>query len=466
MWGRTALWMAALALCANGAPRWVRLASPHFEIYSSAGAGTARDTLRQFEQVRSFFIHMAGHAPANPTPVRIVAFGSAKEYDAVRFNEFASAFYQPTADQDFIVMGPDTAGTAATAIHEYVHVVVQHSNLHFPPWLNEGIAELYSTIRQTGDKVLVGTLIPARQIALARTPWVRLADILAADQKSPLYNEKNKAGSLYSEGWALTHMLALREEYSAKFPEFMVAVASGTDSAEAFRTVYDKTVAEVERDLLLYLRGERFQGRLVPMQMEKLSEKLEASPVAPFDLDLTLAEIQNRRGHEAESRAQFQELIGRDGARPEPHAELAYLEWRSGRSREAMPEFEKAFALGARGSRFLWDYGRLAEREPARAIPVLQQLLDAEPERLEVRLELAEVQLRARQPVDTLRTLAPVRQVGKADAPRLFHTVALAAWQAGLKDQARAAAESFRKTAATAVDRAEADRLVALIEER
>jgi len=452
-----------LALSANGAPRWVRVASPHFEIYSSAGAGTARDTLRQFEQVRSFFIHMAGREPVNPAPVRIVAFGSDKEYDAVRFNEFASAFYQPTADQDFIVMGPDTAGTAATAVHEYVHVVVRQGNLHFPPWLNEGIAELYSTIRQHGDKVLVGSLIPRRQVELARTPWVRLAEILAADQNSPLYNEKNKAGSLYNEGWALTHMLALRDEYSKKFPDYMVAVASGTDSAEAFGTVYGKSVAEVERDLLLYLRGERFQGRLIPMQMEKLSEKLEAGPVAPFDLDLTLAEIQNRRGHEAESRARFQELIARDGARPEPHAELAYLEWRSGQSREALPEFGKAFQLGAHGSRFLWDYGRLAEREPARAIPVLGRLLEQEPERIEVRLELAEVQLRARLPVDALKTLATVRQAGKADAARLFHTVALAAWQAGLKEQARAAAESFRKIAASDVEKAEAERLVALV---
>jgi tetratricopeptide (TPR) repeat protein len=393
-----------------------------------------------------------------------VAFGSANEYDAVRFNEFASAFYQPTADQDFIVMGPDTAGAAATAMHEYVHVVVRHSELHFPPWLNEGLAELYSTIRQTGDKVLVGALIPGRQRALAQTPWVRLADIVAADQNSPLYNEKNKAGSLYNEGWALTHMFALREDYAPKFPDFMVAVAAGADTAEAFRKVYDKTVAEVERDLLLYLRGERFQGRLIPMQMEKLTDKLEARPVPAFDLDLTLAEIQNRRGHEAESRSRFQELIARDGARSEPHAELAYLEWRSGKSKDALPEFEQAFALGARGSRFLWDYGRLAERDPARAIPVLAKLLEQEPDRLEVRMELAEVQLRARQPVETLRTLAPVRKVGKADAARLFHTVALAAWQAGLKDQARAAAENFRKVAESAVEKAEAESLLALIE--
>src|SRR5512146_250831 len=200
---------AVALVCAAGAaePRWIRMVSPHFEIYSSAGAASARETLRDFEQVRSFFIQVAGHAPANPVPIRIVAFHTAKEYDTVRINEFAQAFYQSTAEKDFIVIGPAAAGTTATAIHEYVHLVVRHSNLRLPPWLNEGVAELYSTIKPTGDKILVGSLIPGRQAALAREEWVPLATIVDADQKSPYYNEKNKAGSLYNEGWALTHML-------------------------------------------------------------------------------------------------------------------------------------------------------------------------------------------------------------------------------------------------------------------
>src|SRR5215472_3536773 len=61
-------------------PRWVRLTSPDFEIYSSSGAGTAREALRYMEQVRGFFVQVLGHGPARPVPVRIVAFGSAKEF--------------------------------------------------------------------------------------------------------------------------------------------------------------------------------------------------------------------------------------------------------------------------------------------------------------------------------------------------------------------------------------------------
>ena len=68
-----------------------------------------------------------------------------------------------------------------------------------------------------GVKVIVGNLIAGRLQALYREKWVPLAVILGAGHDSPYYNEKNKAGSLYNEGWALVHMLALNQEYRPKF---------------------------------------------------------------------------------------------------------------------------------------------------------------------------------------------------------------------------------------------------------
>ena len=89
-------------------------------------------------------------------PVYVVVFGSEKEYAPYRFNEFATAYYFGGADRDYIVMGRTGEQAAQIAVHEYVHLVARHAGLKFPPWLNEGIAELYSTIRMQGDKVLVG----------------------------------------------------------------------------------------------------------------------------------------------------------------------------------------------------------------------------------------------------------------------------------------------------------------------
>jgi hypothetical protein len=225
--------LLATGLSHSAESRWIELRSPGFDLYSSASPGSARETIRQFERVRGFFVQALGAPPAKPLPVRLVAFGSSKEFEPYRMNEYAVAYYQPAANYDYIVMSHAAVDVFPVAVHEYVHLLVRHSGIELPPWLNEGLAELYSTLRPAGDKILVGELIPGRLQALLNEKWVPLATILAADRDSRYYNEKNKVGSLYNEGWALTHMLYLRAEFRPKFSQFVHSVAGGKNSAQA-----------------------------------------------------------------------------------------------------------------------------------------------------------------------------------------------------------------------------------------
>jgi hypothetical protein len=48
---------------------------------------------REFGQVRDFFVQMFPFPPAKPASVRLVAFGSMKEYEPYRFNQVAIAYY-------------------------------------------------------------------------------------------------------------------------------------------------------------------------------------------------------------------------------------------------------------------------------------------------------------------------------------------------------------------------------------
>ena len=53
-------WLVIIALfCAADAyseSKWIRMQSPNFEAYSSAGERETRDALRYFERVRDFFL--------------------------------------------------------------------------------------------------------------------------------------------------------------------------------------------------------------------------------------------------------------------------------------------------------------------------------------------------------------------------------------------------------------------------
>ncbi len=444
---------------------WTRMASPNFEMYTTAGERSARDTLRYFEQAHTFFTQAMPGILEKESPVRIVAFSSLKEYEPYRFNDFATAFYRPTADRDNIVMSHTGAETFPTATHEYVHLIVRHAHLNFPPWLSEGVTELYSTIQPRGDKMLVGSLIPGRFRALLQERWVPLATLMGASHDSAYYNEKDKAGSLYNESWALTHMLALSPEYRNGFPQVMHKISAGTPSIDALEEVYGKPLSKIEADLMGYLRGGRFQGVLISAKFEKVTDELKAEPADEFDVKLILAEIGDRRGNEKATHAAFQELIAQKPDRPEPHVDLGYMEWRDKQTVDAREHFAKAFDLGSRNPRMLWDYGRMAAMtEPSKAAEALAELLKQAPDRLEVRLDLASIQLSSHHAKETLETLAPVKKVTPADAPKLLMLLTYANLETGDRTTARNAADQWKRVAATAEERDRADQMLRFLD--
>lgn len=447
--------------------RWIRVQSPNFDMYTSASERTARDTLQQFEQVRAFFLSSLSKSKEKPAPVRIVAFNSLKEYEPYRFNEVAIAYYHPGTEHDTIVMSHAGSETFPTAIHEYVHLVIHESGFRLPTWLNEGLADFYSTLHPVGGKIMIGDLIPGRYQALLRDKWVPLPVILAADQHSPYYNEKNKAGALYDESWALVHMLVLSPEYRPKWEQFMLAMVKGEESVQALTSTYGKPLGEIQRDLQDYLHGDRFRALIVNTKLEKENLELAPQPVPDLDLKVVLLDLADQPGKEEQTLKTLQDLVAEQPNRPEPYAELGNITWRRGNSAEAEKDFAKAYALGDRSPNLLWDYGRLAESpDPKNAAVALKQLLDAEPERIDVRLELAAAQLNARQPVQAVGTLAPIKSITPELASRLFMLQAYADIAVGSFEDAKNAAQRWRENARDAADTDRAQALIASLERR
>jgi tetratricopeptide (TPR) repeat protein len=332
--------------------------------------------------------------------------------------------------------------------------------LKFPPWLNEGFAELYSTLKPLGDKVQVGGLIPGRVEALRSEKWVPLAVILAAGHDSPYYNEKNKAGSLYNEGWALVHMLSMHAEYRPKFTELLTAIQDGTPSVEALEKVYGKPLAVIEKDLQSYVHGDRFNAALLPARLDRDKSAIPSEPASAFDVKFALSDLTNVRGKDGDARQRFEELTREDPNRPEPWSALAYLAWRAERYGEAVDDFSKAFERGGRSPRMLFDFGRMAARGRAEeAVRALTELVALEPDRNDARVELASVQIAAQKPVQALQTLNAIKKVTPDEAVRVFTLFAYAEAQLGMFDQAQESAARVAQYAKTPKDREQAERL-------
>ncbi len=442
-----------LALCivpaCGAAEQWIRLKSANFELLTTVNEKKAREAILYFEEVRAFFVQSSSSKRAPGLPIRIVVFKSEREYKPYRPNEVAVAFYQGTSERDYIVMGALSEETYPIAIHEYTHVVIQHSDLKPPIWLNEGLAEMYSTLKPLGKKILVGALSAGRMNAL-QEKWVDLSVLISAGHDSPLYNEKNRAGIFYAESWALTHMLSLSPAYKPKFTDFLRAVSMGNSSANAFQTIYGKSVLEVQTDLHAYMNGGKFQGVLFDLQLDKSAEAPEVEPASGLDVGLTLAELRGASpAGQKDAEAAYATLARDYPKSAEVAVGAARLAWAGKNIDAALVQFARAVELGTTDPKVYFDYAMLSRqsRGTADQVSLLEKAVSLKPDYKEARLALAYDYMNAHKYPNAIEHLRQVKQVTKDEAFAYFSALAFANNGIGNPQEARKNAEAAKRYA-------------------
>ena len=465
----TAILVAFAPNTLTAADQWVKLATPHFELYTTAGEKKGREAILYFEQVRSFFLEASASKRANEFPIRIVAFRGEKQYQPYRFNTFAFAYYARGRNRDYIVMQDIVSEHYPAAIHEYTHMIIEHTGLKPPPWLNEGMAELYSTLTPVGKKAAVGDIIPGRAQTLLNNKWIPLDALTSADRQSPLYNESNRAGMFYAESWALTHMLFFAPDYRPNFAKFVVAASSGKTMDEACQTVFGKRLTEVETGLRQYLRGERFYRVLFDIKLEKSAEDPDVSEASPFESGMVLADLLALTNKTKEALSAYQQLARDNPDKPDVEESLGYLAWQSGDHDAARGHFARALATGTKNAQMCFDYAMLSRSGAdavKNALPAFRQALDLKPDYAEARLQLGLMLVNTRDYPEAIAQLRQVKKVDPEQAQWFFPALAYAYFQTGDKEKARENAEFAKKWAKTPQQIEHADALLQSLESK
>jgi len=447
----------SLTLCGLRAEeRWLKVETPNFEVYTTGGEGAARRTLLYFEQLRSFFLQAQQLKSTADAPVRIIGFKNEKQFRPFRPNESASAFYLGAHDRDYIVIGDIGLERHETAIHEYVHLLVKHSDASLPVWLNEGMAEVYSTMTTLGAKVQVGAMNRGRTRVLFNRKWLPLERLLEVKRDSPEYNQKGHTGVFYAQSWALTHMLSLSGEYGPKFNDFLNAVVAGRPGAEALEEVYGKTPSEMQDALKTYMRIGQFYLQIYDVQLDKAALEPTVSEASELDAGLALAQLQGstRKGKEA-AMERYRELETSYPDDPRIPEALGYLAWRSQDRETAVEKMKRASELGSENPRLYYDLAGLARGagEPTTfQTQSLEKALQLKPDYLEARRIAGSLYLNQRLWGKALQHLNQVTKVEtNEEAYTLYHSRAYAYYRIGDLETARTLAESAQKHAANPV---------------
>lgn len=402
----TLIVLLAIVQSAYSADRWIKVTVPHFELDTQLDRQQAMEALRVFEEARGFFLQ-AGFAesgsgqPGAGDFIRIVDLGADHEYARYLVKPGAYAMYQRGRRASYIVMRSLNSGHYEVAVHEYTHYVMDHAGLRLPIWLNEGLAEVYATLAPRGDQCLIGLPQMGRLRALATERRIDLETLLAVGADSPYYNDPDKMQIFYAESWALTHMLAVSEEYSRQFNTFLSMVSAGRPARQALRVVYGKELPQVEADLDRYLGRRTLPAFEYNIRVESTLAQATVSTLGKAELDLSVADMLTSSaaaGPEAE--AKVRELAN---AHPEEagfEESLGYLALRENKTAAAREHFGKAVERQSADPVAIYNSARLRQDAGAPAnevIAMLKRALELNPEYVPARIDLGFTAAKAKQ---------------------------------------------------------------------
>lgn len=446
-----------------GASLWRLTRSAHFEVYSQSDDASARRILGGFEQLRTFFLEQTA-LDLQHSPVRVMVFGSAAEYESYRLSPASDAYFAASEGRNYIVMAFPAASHFGIAAHEYAHLILHAAGARYPPWLDEGLAEFYSTIRATQHATELGGDLPGRLQSLRRRAWIPLADVLALPADSPRREERESAEMFYAESWALTEMLLRSAQYAARFQQLMAAVSLGEPSTEAVRRVYTKSPDEIARDLHAWIE----QRRVVPLQLpaiELANIPADVSDVPPLTWRFLMADALLTAGALDRAESMYRDLRRDMPESGDISAALGTIAFRRGDSATARLEWKRALAQNIADPNICYRYAVLAEQAgspPGDVRAALERAVALQPDFDDARYMLALLEKTAGDYAEAVQNLRAMKTVSASRAFTYWLAMADALNELGRRDDAKAAAQQAEEHAGTASERAHA-RLIAYL---
>jgi Flp pilus assembly protein TadD len=345
------------------------MASPHFEVYTDTGERSARLVLTQLEQARRVMV--TWHA-APELSTRVLLFSSERDFARLRPVSSSRGFFQSGPERDSIVLA-DGPERDRIVLHEYTHALLNRSTAPLPQWLEEGLAEVYSTLKVGAGRASVGAPIPSRIATLEHEHWLTGSELAAVGKDSPEYNETARVGVFYAESWALVHMLSFDKRYRAAMPGFLQSLSGGDSADEAFRKAFGKPIDTAVGELREYVRRFPAGGEFDVPPADEISLS-RPTDLSPAEILQATADILALQGRDDEADRLYAEAARRFPQSPAAQAGLAVVAMRRRDPEAAKRHFERAIALGARDGATYFEYAMLLRDTAAPEEEVTQTL--------------------------------------------------------------------------------------------
>jgi hypothetical protein len=337
---RGLLALAAISLAAISASardQWLYANTGHFEVFTNARAGEARQLVARLEAFRENFLRVFHGAPFREPRVTVVIFDDQSDFLPYKPlykgkpKENLAGVFQGFPDEAVIALTTerDLDQTIPVIFHEYVHMLMHARGFRLPPWLNEGMAELYSTLDIQGEMLKIGEPIAHHLMLLNRNALMPLSQLFSVTQASPEYNEGARRSLFYAQSWALLHYwncgFVKGEDQSARMERFFDLLQTGRSPDESMQAAFGKSLADVQKELSSYVRGGRYMMKGVKIPKVDYTERVKFRPASDFERDVALANLKWRLQRNGDANYAMLQFAERDAAAARPYELLAAI---------------------------------------------------------------------------------------------------------------------------------------------
>jgi tetratricopeptide (TPR) repeat protein len=329
--------------------------SQNLTVLGQQSAKTLRGVALQLEQFRAVVGGLISSAQRPlPVPTAVYVFGTHKEFEPFlplyngKPGSMGGYFFHDEDVYDIALQLEGFEEGAQVVFHEYTHLLLHNAARFIPLWLDEGLAEYYSTyeLDSDGRRANIGKPI-ARHVLILRERFVPLADMIRVDHSSPMYNERDRQSIFYAEAWALTHYLMnAMPDGQLALNRYATAIAEGAEPGAAFADAFGKTPAAFEKEVRSYIRGFSFTSRIFTFK-ERLQVDApdEGRELSAGEAGAWFGDLQRRAGRLDEAAARIDAAAAAAPDSPRTLLSKARLRLQQKKPDEAWPAFERAATL-------------------------------------------------------------------------------------------------------------------------
>jgi tetratricopeptide (TPR) repeat protein len=328
---------------------WKRATSANFQVEGNASDDGLRGVLEQLESFRTAFLEMFPATDlAAPVPTTVVVFkdmGAFEKYqprDAKgKRRENVGGYFLQAAERNFVVVPADTGGedfARATVLHEFTHYIFHQAYPDVPTWLDEGLAEYYSTLKIEKGRTVIGIPPAYRLTTLRGRPLLPLERMLSTQETIKIFRNPNEVAQFYAQAWALVHYVTHGEKRKGQraLGTYLKALRGGASIEQAFRSAFNCSFDELLIELREYLRQFSLPTLIRNTPANEATASVVPQPMMEAEAEALQAELLLHAGALSDAETRLDALLKRDPSSPSGRLSMASLRLAQGRRDDAL----------------------------------------------------------------------------------------------------------------------------------